>query len=60
MCRSTVLTLQGKQSPLYAVCDVGNIDMVKLLVQRGAEIDKPAEVSFVYANGKEHVRRAFV
>ena len=41
----TLLSLQGVQSPLYASCQVGNIEMVQLLVHHHAAIDQPCDVS---------------
>ena len=39
------LSLQGAQSPLYASCLKGNIEMVQLLVHHHAAIDQPCDVS---------------
>ena len=43
--RTTVLPLQGAQSPLYVACLRGNIEMVQLLVHHHAAIDQPCDVS---------------
>ena len=39
------LSPQGEQSPLYASCLKGNIEMVQLLVHHHAAIDQPCDVS---------------
>ena len=39
------LSLQGVQSPLYISSQVGNIEMVQLLVRHHAAIDQPTNVS---------------
>ena len=41
------LSLQGGQSPLYVSSEVGNIEMVQLLVHNHAAIDQPCDVSNV-------------
>ena len=42
---SLSLSLQGVQSPLYASCLSGNIEMVQLLVHHHAAIDQLTDVS---------------
>ena len=44
------LSLQGVQSPLYASCHEGNIEMVQLLVHHHAAIDQPTDVSNALCN----------
>ena len=39
------LFLQGVQSPLYASMNVGNIEMVQLLIHHHAAINQPCDVS---------------
>ena len=45
MWHSTLLSLQGVQSPLYVSCDVGNMEIVQLLVHHHAAINQPCDVS---------------
>ena len=47
MCHSTVLSPQGLVSPLYTASQGGHTETVKLLVSRGAKIDKRCDVRLV-------------
>ena len=41
---SSVITLQGIKKPLWAASYEGNLEMVEVLIDRGAEINLPNEV----------------
>ena len=41
---SSVITLQGITKPLYYASYDGNLEMVEVLIDRGAEINLPNEV----------------
>ena len=44
---SSVITLQGIQKPLWVASCEGNLEMVEVLIDRGAEINLPTEVKSV-------------
>ena len=41
---SVNITLQGITKPLWVACYVGNLEVVEVLIDRGAEINLPNEV----------------
>ena len=41
---SSVITLQGIDKPLWSASYVGNLEMVEVLIDRGAEVNLPNEV----------------
>ena len=41
---SSVITLQGIKKPLWSASYEGNLEVVEVLIDRGAEINLPSEV----------------
>ena len=39
-------SLQGRVTLLHAACEYGSVNIVKLLLCRGAQIDQPTNVRF--------------
>ena len=46
---SSVITLQGIDKPLWSASYEGNLEMVEVLIDRGAEINLPSEVRVMCA-----------
>ena len=45
---SAALILQGLFPPVYGASNGGHLAIVELLVSRGARIDQPCDVRFIY------------
>lgn len=43
---STVPTLQGELPPLYGASGRGRVDIIRRLIQRGADVNLTTDVSF--------------
>ena len=47
LCHSTVLTLQGELSPLYGASEGGNLSIAQYLLDHGADVNQPTDVSYI-------------
>ena len=54
MWHSTVLTLQGKIPPLYDASSKGNLNIIEVLLDHGADVNQPTDVSNCLHNNSPH------